>query len=136
MAEGKLLIGTRRYSSWSMRGWLAVRLAGLDVTEEVIPLDGGSAGSEVKRRTPAGLVPYLEHDGNRVWETIAIIEYCAELHPPLWPQSRAARTHARGHTALQSGAARVEFVDMTAEGGRMAVRWDKTMASVPFTFGL
>ena len=44
MADGRLFIGTRRYSSWSMRGWLAVRLAGLDVEEEVIPLTGGGAG--------------------------------------------------------------------------------------------
>ena len=94
MADGRLIIGTRRYSSWSMRGWLAVRLAGLDVEDVVIRLSGG-ATDEVARMTPAGLVPYLEHNGNRVWETLAICEYCAELHKALWPESLAARTHAR-----------------------------------------
>jgi glutathione S-transferase len=78
-----------------MRGWLPVRLAGLDVEEVVIPLTGGGPGSEVARHTPSGTVPYLEHDGNRVWESIAICEYCAELYPLLWPEGRAARTHAR-----------------------------------------
>ena len=95
MAEGRLFIGTRRYSSWSMRGWLAVRVAGLDVEDEVIRLTGGGPDSEVARRTPAGLVPYLEHRGIKVWETIAICEYCAELYPALWPEGLEARTHAR-----------------------------------------
>lgn len=95
MADGTLLIGTRRYSSWSLRGWLAVRLAELDVEEVVIPLTGGGPHSEVARRTPSGMVPFLEHGGHRVWETIAICEYCAELKPSLWPQGLAARTHAR-----------------------------------------
>lgn len=94
MARGKLFIGTKRYSSWSLRGWLAVRLAKLDVEEIVIPLAGGHTAA-IKAVSPNGLVPYLEHDGNRVWETIAICEYCAEITPALWPAERAARTRAR-----------------------------------------
>ena len=98
MADGRLFIGTRRYSSWSMRGWLAVRLAGLDVEEVVIPLVGsGSAEgtAAIKAVSPSGLVPYLEHDGQRVWDSLAICEYCAEIEPALWPEDRAARTRAR-----------------------------------------
>jgi glutathione S-transferase len=98
MAEGRLFIGTRRYSSWSLRGWLAVRLAGLDVEEVVIPLAGGST-PEIKRATPSGLVPYLEHRGARVWESLAICEYCAEIFPGLWPADPAARAHARAIAA-------------------------------------
>lgn len=98
MPEGRILIGTRRHSSWSLRGWLAVRLAGLDITEEVIVLSGGST-PEVKARSPSGLVPYLEHRGIAAWESLAICEYCAELFPPLWPQDRAARAHARAIAA-------------------------------------
>jgi glutathione S-transferase len=94
MSDGTLYIGTRRYSSWSLRGWLAVRLAGLDVDEFVIPLAGGSTPA-VKAASPSGMVPLLEHRGNRVWETLAICEYCAELAPGLWPNSLAERTHAR-----------------------------------------
>ncbi|MGH7102434.1 MAG: glutathione S-transferase family protein [Acetobacteraceae bacterium] len=98
MPEGRLVIGTRRYSSWSMRGWLAVRLAELDVSEEVIRLSGGST-PEVKQHSPSGLVPYLEHRGVAVWESLAITEYCAELVPALWPAERAARAHARAIAA-------------------------------------
>lgn len=94
MAVGRLFIGTRRYSSWSLRGWLAVRLAGLDVEDSVVPLKDGPV-SAVADVSPSGLVPYLEHDDNRVWETLAICEYCAELAPELWPADRPARTHAR-----------------------------------------
>jgi glutathione S-transferase len=95
MTDGRLFIGTRRYSSWSLRGWLAVRLADLDVEDVVIPLTGGGPGSLVAQSTPSGMVPYLEHAGLRVWETLAICEYCAERQPALWPASLAARTHAR-----------------------------------------
>lgn len=98
MQEGRLIIGTRRHSSWSMRGWLAVRLAGLDVAEEVIRLAGGVT-PEVKARSPSGLVPYLEHRGIAVWESLAICEYCAELFPALWPAERPARAHARAIAA-------------------------------------
>ena len=97
MAEGRLFIGNRRYSSWSLRGWLAVRLAGLDVEEVVLPLagTGGKGSPAVQENSPSGLVPYLEHRGARIWESLAIAEYCAELAPALWPVDRAARAHAR-----------------------------------------
>jgi len=98
MAEGRLFIGTKMYSSWSLRGWLAVHLAGLDVDEVVIPLAGGSTPA-VKEATPSGTVPYLEHRGARIWESLAIVEYCAELTPSLWPATREARAHARSIAA-------------------------------------
>jgi glutathione S-transferase len=92
--SGRLFLGNRRYSSWSMRGWLCVRLAGLDVEDVVIPMSEG-ATPRIKDAMPAGLVPYLEHDGARIWESLAIAEYCAELAPALWPADRLARAHAR-----------------------------------------
>ena len=98
MSDGRLFIGTRRYSSWSLRGWLPVRLARLDVEEVVIPLAGGSTPA-VKAATPAGMVPYLEHRDNAVWESLAICEYCAEIAPELWPAAQAARAHARAIAA-------------------------------------
>jgi glutathione S-transferase len=94
MAANRLYIGTRRYSSWSLRGWLAVRLAGLQVTEEVIALAGGATPA-VKAVSPGGTVPYLEHDGSAIWDSLAICEYCAEQKPGLWPVERVARAHAR-----------------------------------------
>ena len=99
MAEGRLVIGTKRYSSWSMRGWLAVHLAGLEVEEVVVPLAGGGGTTAIKAISPNGMVPYLEHRGARMWESIAIAEYCAEFAPGLWPADRAARAHARAIAA-------------------------------------
>ncbi|MFT8480982.1 glutathione S-transferase family protein [Gluconobacter oxydans] len=96
---GVLLLGSRRYSSWSLRGWLAVRLAGLDVTEEVIPLKGGGRTTEIHARSPNRMVPYLTHDGADVWESLAICEYCAEIAPSLWPEDRIVRAHARSISA-------------------------------------
>jgi glutathione S-transferase len=94
MAEGRLVIGTKRYSSWSLRGWLMVHMAGLDVEEVVVPLAGGATAA-IKAISPNGMVPYLEHRGARMWESIAIAEYCAEIAPALWPADRAARAYAR-----------------------------------------
>jgi len=98
MPEGRLFLGNRRYSSWSMRGWLCVRLAGLDVEEVVIPM-GETATPAIRAATPAGLVPYLEHRGARIWESLAIAEYCAEFVPRLWPGDRVLRAHARAIAA-------------------------------------
>lgn len=95
MSDGRLVIGNKRYSSWSLRGWLAVRLAKLDVDEQVVPLAGTGASSAVKDLTPNGLVPYLEHRGARIWESLAIIEYCAEHAPVLWPAAPVPRALAR-----------------------------------------
>jgi glutathione S-transferase len=93
MPDGRLVIGNRRYSSWSLRGWLAVRLAALYVEEEVIPLAGGNTPGVMA--LPSRQVPYLEHRGCRVWESIAVAEYCAEQTPGLWPADRVARAFAR-----------------------------------------
>lgn len=99
MADGRLVIGTRRYSSWSLRGWLPVRLAGLDVEIQALRLAGGGKTVALKTLSPNGCAPYLEHKGIAVWDSLAIAEYCAELAPALWPQDRAARAHARSITA-------------------------------------
>ncbi len=116
-AQGTLVIGTRRYSSWSLRGWLAVRLAGLDVAERVIPL--GEAGTpEIGTATPAGLVPALEHAGHVVWESLAICEYCAELAPALWPVEAGARAHARSMAAEMHAGFRALRVAMPMVLGR------------------
>ena len=98
MTDGRLYIGTRRYSSWSRRGWLPVRLAKLDVEEIVIPLAGGSTPA-VMAVAPGGTVPYLEHRGIKVWESLAICEYCAEMASGLWPVEVVARAHARSIAA-------------------------------------
>ncbi len=99
MSEGRLVIGNRRYSSWSLRGWLAVRLAGLDVEVELIPFSRPDPTPAIGQLSPNGLVPYLEHRGARVWESLSVCEYCAEITPGLWPADRVARAHARSIAA-------------------------------------
>jgi glutathione S-transferase len=99
----RLTLGNRRYSSWSMRGWLAVRLAGLEVEEIVIPMSAGPTPA-IKAATPAGLVPVLQHNGVTIWDSLAIAEYCAELEPALWPAERSVRAIARSAAAeMHSG---------------------------------
>ncbi|MBU6448860.1 MAG: glutathione S-transferase [Rhodospirillales bacterium] len=99
----RLYLGTARYSSWSLRGWLLVRLAGLRAEEIFVPLAGGNS-PEVKKISPSGLVPYLEHDGAEIWESLAIAEYCADLNPALWPAGRVAKARARAIAAeMHSG---------------------------------
>lgn len=99
MSEGRLVIGNRRYSSWSLRGWLAVRLAGLDVDVELIPFSRPGPTPAIGQLSPNGLVPYLEHHGARVWESLSVCEYCAEVTPTLWPVDHVARAHARSISA-------------------------------------
>ena len=95
MADGMLYIGHRRYSSWSLRGWLAVKLAGLDVDVKLIPFTRPGPTPAIAAISPNGLVPYLEHRGARVWESLSICDYCAEITPGVWPADRVARAHAR-----------------------------------------
>ncbi len=119
MPDGRLILGTRRYSSWSLRGWLAVRLAGLDVEEIVVPLAGGGQPTPaLKALSPSGLAPYLEHNGHRVWETLAICEYCAELSDRIWPADLAGRTHARVIAAEMHGGFRELRIAMPMNLGR------------------
>jgi glutathione S-transferase len=109
MSDGRLLIGNKRYSSWSMRGWLAVHMAGLNVEEVLIPFvrgEGIGSTPAIQAATPAGLVPYLEHKGARIWESLAICEYCAEQAPGLWPEERIARARARSLAAEMHGGLR------------------------------
>lgn len=99
MTDGTLYIGNRRYSSWSLRGWLAVRRAGLNVREVVIPFTRPGPTRAIAAVSPTGLVPLLEHQGAKVWESLAICDYCAEIDPTLWPADRIARAHAKSISA-------------------------------------
>ena len=100
MSGLKLILGNKNYSSWSLRPWLAMRQAGIDFEEEVVRLnfDGdGPSNAHLKDYSPAGRVPVLFHGELVIWETLAILEYVAELFPDkaLWPEDRRARARAR-----------------------------------------
>lgn len=97
MARLHLVIGNRNYSSWSFRPWIAMRQAGLDFTDEVIPLDRRDTRKRILAHSGAGRVPVLYHDRLKVWESLAIIEYVAETFPEagIWSKAKAARAMAR-----------------------------------------
>lgn len=92
-----LTLSSKNYSSWSLRGWLLVRFAGLPFDEVMVPTDDESARKELLLLAPSILVPCLRHEGATVWNTVAIAEYLAEAFPKagLWPADRVARAHAR-----------------------------------------
>ena len=100
MADFTLYIGNKAYSSWSLRGWLACRLAGIGFDEVVIPLAGGTTPA-IAKHSPSGKVPLLRHGDLLVWESLAIGEYLHDLSPRagLWPEDRAPRAHARAIAA-------------------------------------
>ena len=98
MAEATLTISSKNYSSWSLRGWLLCKLAGLDFAEEAAvpqrrPVRARRAAAAValvpgalpdpRRREGVG------HAGDR--------EYLDEIKPQagLLPSDRAARAHCR-----------------------------------------
>ena len=97
MAAATLTISSRNYSSWSLRGWLLCRMAGLDFEERLIPPDEPSARAELLLLSPSVLVPRLTHGKVKVWDTLAIAEYLNEINPEarLWPADPVARAHAR-----------------------------------------
>ena len=99
-----LIIGSKRYSSWSLRPWLAAKQAGFAVAEEVIELRQPDTKANILKWSPSGKVPCLIHDGLVVWDSLAICEYLAERVPSLWPSDPSARAVARSVSAeMHSG---------------------------------
>jgi glutathione S-transferase len=96
-----LIIGNRNYSSWSLRGWLAASLSGVDFRTELVRLSEPGSHAALLGHSPAGRVPVLKHGGRVVWDSLAIIEYLAELRPDalLWPADTDARAMARSVSA-------------------------------------
>lgn len=96
-----LIIGNKNYSSWSLRPWIAMKVAGIAFEEVLIPLGAADFKQRVLQYSPAGRVPILVDDGVAVWESLAILEYLAEKFPAagLWPDEREARAHARAIAA-------------------------------------
>jgi glutathione S-transferase len=93
----QLIIANKNYSSWSLRPWLAMKVAGIAFDETLVSLDAPDFKRRLTRLSGAGKVPVLIDGDLRVWESVAIIEYLAEKFPAaaLWPQDPAARAHAR-----------------------------------------
>ncbi len=97
-SEFTLVVGNKNYSSWSLRGFLATRAAGVAFDEVLVRLSEPGSKRELLKHSPAGKVPTLKHGERVIWDSLAIIEYLAEIRPDagLWPAvPRPARTPAR-----------------------------------------
>lgn len=128
MTEWTLYIGSRAYSSWSLRAGLVASLSGLPVTEVLIPLDQPETRGRIDAITPAGKVPVLHvkdagaADPLIVWDSLAIAEILAEHAPQagLWPADPAARAVARAVSAEMHAAFRTlrRLMPMDLKGPR------------------
>ncbi|HVK89365.1 MAG TPA: glutathione S-transferase family protein [Kofleriaceae bacterium] len=102
-----LYIGNKRYSSWSLRPYLALAHAGARFETRTILLDQPSTAEEIAKVNPAGRVPVLHApDGLVIWDSLAICEWANEVYPQaqLWPADRAQRARARSLAAeMHSG---------------------------------
>src|SRR3974390_2160930 len=97
MSKAVLTIASKNYGSWSLRGWLLCKLAGIDFAEEQTRSDDPSGRAELLVLSPSFLVPRLTHAGVRIWDTLAIAEYLNELRPEagLLPGGRSERALCR-----------------------------------------
>ena len=92
-----LVIGNKNYSSWSLRPWIMMKMAGLKFTEVFARFDTPEFKPTVLRYSKAGRVPVLRHGKIAVWESLAIMEYLADAYPKrhFWPETKPARAMAR-----------------------------------------
>ncbi len=100
MTKLTLYVGNKNYSSWSLRPWIALEACGIPFEDVVIPFDFENGNPKFRDISPTGRVPVLHHGDVRVWESLAIIEYAAELFPKagLWPEDPAERAVARSYS--------------------------------------
>jgi glutathione S-transferase len=101
MSELLLYVGNKRYSSWSLRPYLALAATGAPFRTEVIWLDVPDTAANIRTVNKAGRVPVLRHGDLLVNDSLAICEYLHELFPDagLWPTDRATRARARSIVA-------------------------------------
>ena len=100
----KLYIANKNYSSWSLRPWVLLREKGIPFEEIIHSFSATDNFEKFRNFSPTGKVPCLEHDGNVVWDSLAICEYLAEQYSGLWPENISARAWARSASAeMHSG---------------------------------
>ena len=122
-----LLIGNKNYSSWSMRPWIAMKVAGIAFDEEVISLDASDFKARVGRISGTGKVPALADGDVHVWESLAILDYLAETYPQarLWPadaEGPRACPCGRGRDACRLRAAAPALPDEHVAAGQRHIR--------------
>ncbi len=97
----ELAIGDKNYSSWSLRPWLLMRRFGLPFKERRVRLRQPDSKAMILAVSPSGKVPALKAGDLVVWDSLAIAEFLADVHPELglWPRDAAARAIARSVSA-------------------------------------
>lgn len=105
MTMPTLVMGTRNYSSWSLRPWLLARHLSIPIGERVLHFGSDEFATEIGGLSPSRKVPVLWHAGVCIWESLAICEYLSELADGRgWPQDRRRRAEARAVAAeMHSG---------------------------------
>ena len=99
-----LIIGSKRFSTWSLRPWILMKELQIPFTETVIELDQPTTHADIMKHSPSGRVPALVDSGTTIWDSMAIIEYLAEKHPAVWPADKMQRAWARSVCAeMHSG---------------------------------
>lgn len=103
----ELVIGTKAWSTWSLRPWLVLKRAGVDFKEiEVALRQGDTTSAEIGKISPTKLAPALKDGDLVVWDSLAICEYLAEKFPDanLWPADPVLRALGRSISAeMHSG---------------------------------
>ena len=97
MSRATITLSSKNYSSWSLRGWLMAKFAGIDFAESIVAPDDADARAEILLLSPSILVPCLTYDGIKIWDTLAIGEFLNEIAPKagLLPKDKAKRAHCR-----------------------------------------
>ena len=152
----RIVVGNKKYSSWSLRGWLALKLTGAPYEEVVVGLDLPDTALNIRKYSPSGRVPALLDGEVTVWDSLAIAEYLHEKFPDkrLWPKDAAARARARTVAAeMHSGFANLRNdcsmkivqqypykplrKETQAEVDRIVAIWEDCLAKSggPFLFG-
>jgi glutathione S-transferase len=99
-----LLIGSKNYSSWSLRPWLFLRKAGFKFREQLVYFDASDYQAQIAALSPSRRVPLLIDGGVKIWDSLSICEYVAESMAYGLPRDRAARAQARSVAAeMHSG---------------------------------
>jgi glutathione S-transferase len=152
----KIVLGNKRYSSWSLRPWLALKLTGAPFEEQVVALDMPDTAQNIRKFSPSGRVPALIDGPLTIWDSIAVCEYLNEKFPQagLWPADPAQRARARSISAemhsgfanlrndcpmkiVQQFPARALKPETQADVDRIVAIWDECLkqSKGPWLFG-
>ena len=93
----QIIIGNKKYSSWSLRPWLAMKVLGVEFEEKLSQFDMSTTSEHFYVFSPSKKVPVLIDGEQVIWDSMAILEYLAEIYPEKnwWPKARDERARAR-----------------------------------------